>query len=454
MSEKILIINATIVNEGKVFKGNLLLEDGFISEIFEDSNLLSTINYQLTTIVDAEGKMLLPGIIDTHVHFREPGMTHKADLDSESRAAVAGGVTAIFDMPNTIPNAVTVDILEEKYKLASEKALCNFSFFAGATNSNFEELAKININEVCGVKLFLGSSTGNMLVDNKEVLQKIFSHLSLPLAAHCEDENIIKENTESYKLKYGEDIPANAHSLIRSSEACYKSTSEAVKMAAGFNSNLHILHVSTSAEIALFNNTTSLEDKTITSETCVHYLFFDDNDYEKLGTLIKCNPSIKSRADKLALIEALKEDSIDTISTDHAPHSLDEKQQKYLKSPSGIPMIQFSLIAMLELYHKGIISIEKIVEKMCHNPSTLYKIDRRGFIRKGYWADLTIVDLYSPWKLEKNNILSKCGWSPFEGYTFNSKVTHTIVNGRLVFENGSIDDTHKGKRMFFNRNIK
>ena len=415
------------------------------------NQLLPTPNSQLPTVIDAQGKFLIPGVIDTHVHFREPGLEYKGDINTESKAAVAGGVTGFFEMPNTIPNVVSLDVLDKKNHIASEKSLANYSFYLGAANNNTSELLKANPDEVCGVKLFLGTSTGNMTLGSKEALNELFSGLKIPIAAHCEDDAIIKSNLEFYKRKYGDDIPFRYHPMIRSAEACYKSTSEAIELAHKYNTRLHIVHVSTAKELELFNNSLPVNEKRVTAEVCVPYFFFDERDYDKFGALLKCNPAIKSEYDRLMLLEGLKNNSLDTIATDHAPHILEEKNNNYVKAPSGIPSVQHSLPAMLELYHKGIISLEKIVEKMCHNPAVCFNIDRRGFIRRGYWADLALVDLDSPWTVNKDNIVYKSKWSLFENYTFKSKVTHTFVNGHLCYDNGKFDESIKGRKILFKR---
>jgi len=450
MSNKIYIKNARIVNEGKIFQGAILIEDEKISNVFPKDETPENINPKQTTIIDAKGKYLLPGIIDTHVHFRDPGLTHKADIFTESKAAIAGGVTSFMDMPNTIPNVLTQTILENKFKLAAEKSLANFSFYMGASNNNLQEVLKTNPENVCGVKVFLGSSTGNMLVDNLEVLNEIFSKSKMLIVAHCEDETIIKNNIKIFKEKFGEDVPIEKHALIHSEEACFKSSNFIIKIAKKHNSRLHVLHLSTAKETDLFNNEIQLKDKKITSEVCVHHLWFNEKDYQKKGVLVKWNPSIKTENDQKALFEALMNDKIDIITTDHAPHKIEEKLNTYFKSASGGPFIQHSLPAMLEFFHNKKISLEKIAEKMCHNPAVCFNIKNRGFIRKGYYADLTLVDTNSPWEVNKSNILYKCGWSPLEGQKFNSKITHTFVNGNLVFENGKLNETVKGKRLLFN----
>jgi len=413
-----LIKNAEIVNENQVFKGDLLIENDFISKI---GNNISEEN--VDRVIDAEGKYLLPGVIDDQVHFREPGLTWKGDIESESRAAVAGGVTSFMEQPNTVPNAVTQELLEEKYRIAAEKSFANYSFMMGGTNDNLEEILKTNPRNVAGIKLFLGSSTGNMLVDNPETLKEIFSKTKMLIAVHCEDEATIRTNTEKYKKEYGDDIPMKYHHLIRSEKACYISSSKAVELAEKTGARLHIFHVSTAKETALFRNDIPLKDKKITSEVCVHHLTFTDADYETKGTLIKWNPAVKTQKDKDGLWEALLDDRIDVIATDHAPHTWEEKQHVYTKAPSGGPLVQHSLVIMLENFRNGKISLEKIVEKMCHNPAILFQIEKRGFIREGYKADLVLVDLKENFTVSKENILYKCGWSPLEGTEFHSKVT-------------------------------
>lgn len=443
---KTLIKNATIVNEIQIFESDLLIENDLILKI---SKNISEEN--IDKIIDANGKHLLPGVIDDQVHFREPGLTHKGDIESESRAAVAGGVTSFIEQPNTVPNAVTQELLEEKYKIAAEKSFANYSFSVGGTNDNLEEVLKTNPRNVAAVKLFLGSSTGNMLVDNPETLEEIFSKVKMPICVHCEDEKTIRENTEKYQKQYGEDIPVKFHHLIRSEEACYISSSKAVALAKKTGARLHIYHLSTAKEMQLFQNDIPLKDKKITAEVCVHHLHFTSEDYETKGTLIKWNPAVKTQNDKDRLWEALLDDRIDVIATDHAPHTLEEKDNVYTKCPSGAPLVQHSLIVMLEYFKKGKISLEKIVEKMCHNPAILFDIEQRGFIREGYKADLVLVDLNDKWTVSRENILYKCGWSPLEGTEFSAKVTHTFVNGHLAFDNGKISEEKHGERLLFER---
>jgi dihydroorotase len=442
-----LIKNAKIVNEGVIFEGDVLVEDNLIVEVADSISLKSSD----CMIIDAEGNYLMPGVIDDQVHFREPGLTHKGDIESESRAAVAGGITSFIEQPNTVPNAVTQEILEEKYQIAAEKSFANYSFMMGATNDNLEEVLKTNPKNVAGIKIFLGSSTGNMLVDNEAVLEKIFSCTSMLIAVHCEDEQTIKNNLEKYKEEFGEDVPVTAHHLIRSEEACYISSSKAVALAKKTGARLHVFHLSTAKEMELFTNKIPLEEKKITAEVCVHHLWFTNDDYETKGNFIKWNPAVKTDNDRKALWEALNDGRIDVIATDHAPHTLEEKSQKYLQAPSGGPLVQHALVAMFEAHHQGKISVEKIVEKMCHNPAKIFKIEKRGFIKEGYYADLVIINPGLPWSVKKENILSKCGWSPFEKYTFKSRITHTFVNGKLVYSGFKVKDIRAGERMLFDR---
>lgn len=443
---KILIKNAKIVNENQIIESDLLIENDLISRIGKNIS-----EEGVDKIIEASGKYLLPGIIDDQVHFREPGLTHKGDIESESKAAIAGGVTSFIEQPNTVPNAVTQDLLEEKYQIAAEKSYANYSFMMGGTNDNLEEVLKTNPRNVAGIKLFLGSSTGNMLVDNPETLENIFSKTKMLIAVHCEDEATIKSNTEKYKKEFGEDIPMKFHHLIRSEEACYLSSSKAVELAKKTGARLHIYHLSTAKETDLFRNDIPLKDKKITAEVCVHHLTFTDADYETKGTLIKWNPAVKTQHDKDGLWEALLDDRIDVIATDHAPHTWEEKQNVYTKAPSGGPLVQHSLQLMLENFQNGKISLEKLVEKMCHNPAILFQVEKRGFIREDYKADLVLVDLNETYTVAKENLLYKCGWSPLEGTTFHSKITHTFVNGKLAFENGKVDEQKHGERLLFDR---
>jgi dihydroorotase len=443
----ILIRNAKIVNEGTIFEGDVLIEGKMIVEIATQISAKSS----STKIIDAEGNFLLPGIIDDQVHFREPGLTHKGTVFTESRAAVAGGITSFIEQPNTVPNAVTQELLEDKYKIAAEKSFTNYSFMMGGTNTNLEELLKTNPKNVAGIKLFLGSSTGNMLVDNEEALEKIFSSTDMLIAVHCEDEATIKANLAKFQAEYGADIPVSAHPLIRSAEACYISSSKAVELAKKTGARLHVFHISTAKELELFSNKMPLEKKKITAEVCIHHLWFSDKDYDAKGNFIKWNPAVKTDDDREALWAAVLDDRIDVIASDHAPHTMEEKNQKYAQAPSGGPLVQHALVAMFEAYHKGKISIEKIIEKMAHNPAKLFKIDKRGFIKEGYYADLVIVNTGLPWTVNKDNILYKCGWSPFEGTTFKSRITHTFVNGQLVYNNSKVKDIHVGERLTFDR---
>lgn len=444
---RILIKNAKIVNEGSVFEGDVLIENEFIVEV-ADSISLKTSDCK---VIDAEGNYLIPGAIDDQVHFREPGLTHKGDIESESRAAVAGGITSFIEQPNTVPNAVTQEILEDKYQTAAVKSFANYSFMMGATNDNLEEVLKTNPKNVAGIKIFLGSSTGNMLVDNEAVLEKIFSSTPMLIAVHCEDETTIQNNLATYKEQYGDDVPVTAHHLIRSAEACYISSSKAVALAKKTGARLHIFHLSTAKEMELFTNKIPLEDKKITAEVCVHHLWFTDEDYKTKGNFIKWNPAVKTAEDRKELWKALNDGRIDVIATDHAPHTKEEKNQSYLNAPSGGPLVQHAVVAMFEAHHQGKITVEKIVEKMCHNPAKIFKIEKRGFIKEGYYADLVIVNPSLPWNVKPDNILYKCGWSPFENFTFKSRITHTFVNGEMVYNNFKVKDVRAGKRLLFDR---
>jgi len=446
MTKEILIQNATIVNESKIFKGDILIENEIITKI--SSKIKPTKNVE---VINAEGKFLIPGFIDDQVHFREPGLTHKANIATESRAAIAGGITTFIEMPNTVPQATTQHLLEDKFKIAAVDSYANYSFMFGGTNDNLEELLKTDPKKVAGIKLFLGSSTGNMLVDNEEVLEKIFSSTKMIISVHCEDEGTIRKNTAIYKEKYGDDIPLKYHPLIRSEEACYLSSSKAIELAKKTGARLHIFHLSTEKETHLFRNDIPLEEKQITSEVCIHHLWFSDKDYEEKGTHIKWNPAVKTEKDRLGLWKALLDDRIDVLATDHAPHTLDEKNNNYLNAPSGGPLVQHAIIALLEKVKEGVIPIEKAVEKMSHNPAKLFQIEKRGFIKEGYFADIVLIDMNKPQTVSKDNILYKCGWSPFEGTTFSSTITHTFVNGNLIYNNGVFNDEIKGKRITFNR---
>ena len=443
---RILIKNAQIVNEGKIFKSDILIENDLIAKISE-----TIPEENIDKIIDAEGEFLIPGVIDDQVHFREPGLTHKGDIESESKAAIAGGTTSFIEQPNTVPNAVTQELLEEKYKIAAEKSYANYSFSMGGTNDNLEEVLKTNPRNVAAIKLFLGSSTGNMLVDNPEILEEIFSQVKMPICVHCEDEATIRKNTEIYKEQYGEDIPVKFHHLIRSEEACYLSSSKAIELAKKTGARLHIYHLSTAKEMELFRNDIPLKDKKITAEVCVHHLHFTNEDYETKGSLIKWNPAVKTETDKNGLWEALLDDRIDVIATDHAPHTLEEKSNKYLSCPSGAPLVQYSLPVMFEYFQKGKISLEKVVEKMCHNPAILFEIEKRGFVKEGYKADLVLINPNAEITVSKENIFSKCGWSPLENETFHSEITHTFVNGFLAYENGKVSPEKHGERLLFER---
>lgn len=440
-----LIKNATIVNEGSSFIGDILVENGIIKKID------SSITANSFPVINATGKCLIPGLIDDQVHFREPGLIHKATIGTESRAAVAGGVTTFIEMPNTVPQATTQKLLQDKFDIAEKTSFVNYSFMFGGTNDNLEELLQTDPKTVAGIKLFLGSSTGNMLVDNLEVLEKIFSSTQLIISVHCEDEATIKKNTAHYKAIYGDNIPIELHPIIRSEDACYLSSSKAIALAKKTGARLHVFHLSTAKETGLFRNDIPLEQKQITAEVCVHHLWFSDEDYKTKGTHIKWNPAVKTAADRKGLWEALLDDRIDIIASDHAPHTLEEKSNPYMQAPSGGPLVQHTLLALLEKVKERVISIEKLVEKACHNPAKIFQIEKRGFIREGYFADLVLIDLDAPQTVAKENILYKCGWSPFEGITFSSKVTHTFVNGVLMYDHGVFNTTVKGKRITFNR---
>lgn len=444
---KTLIKNATIINEGLKFKGSVLIEDQIIKKVYPQV-IPAELYLADIEIFDASGLYLIPGVIDDQVHFREPGLTHKGDIFSESRAAIAGGVTTYMEMPNTVPQAVTQQELQKKYDRATEVSAANFSFYMGATNDNLEEVLKTDPKKVCGIKVFMGSSTGNMLVDDENTLSEIFKDAPTLVATHCEDEKTIQKNIEIARGRYGEQVPMSRHAYIRSDEACYISSSKAVELASKFSTRLHVLHLSSAKEMSLFSPG-NVTDKRITAEVCVHHLWFDDLDYLTLGTKIKWNPSIKTRKDKEALWEALLADKIDVIATDHAPHTIQEKNNTYFKAPSGGPLVQHSLVAMLELSRKGLISIEKVVQKMCHAPADLFRIENRGYIREGYFADLVLIDPNQSWVVSPENILYKCGWSPFEGVEFSNKVVATFVNGNPVFMNGQISDSVFGKRITF-----
>ncbi len=447
MKKTTLIKNANIVNEGTVFSGDILIEGEYIKRIADSISAKSADVH----VVDAEGKYILPGAIDDQVHFREPGLTQKANIETESKAAIAGGITSFIEMPNTNPQTTTIEKLEEKFKIAEKTSSANYSFMFGGTNDNLEEILKLESGQVAGLKLFLGSSTGNMLVDDPEVLEKIFKSTDMVISVHCEDEGTIKSNFKKYHDKYGDDIPIKYHPKIRSEEACYLSSSTAIELAKKTGARLHIFHLSTGKETELFSNKIPLKDKKITAEVCIHHLWFSDEDYEKKGTLIKWNPAVKTATDREQLWEALLDDRIDVIATDHAPHTIKEKNNVYTSAPSGGPLVQHALPAMLEMYHRGKITLEKVVEKMCHNPAILFQVEKRGYIREGYYADLVMVDLNNPWTVNKDNILYKCGWSPFEGTTFKSRITHTFLNGSLVYQNSKFSKEKAAKRLTFDR---
>jgi dihydroorotase len=440
-----LITNAKIANEGKVFVGDILIKGSFIDKIGKN------LSDPQANVIDANGQLLMPGAIDDQVHFREPGLTHKGTIFSESRAAIAGGVTSFMEMPNTSPPVFTQKLLEDKYEIASRTSIANYSFFMGTSNDNLEEVLKTDAKKVCGLKIFMGSSTGNLLVDEPRILEAVFSKFDSLIATHCEDEATIKKNLSDYREKYGEDCPVLYHPLIRSEEACYKSSSSAAGLAKKHGTRLHILHISTAKEILLFDNSIPLEKKKITAEACIHHLWFNDTDYEKLGMNIKWNPAIKTANDQQEILKAVLDNHIDVIATDHAPHTIEEKKNSYFNAPAGGPLVQHSIVAMLEFAKQGKISLEKVIEKMCHNPAILFQIDRRGFIREGYFADLVLIDENSPWKVQKENILAKCGWSPFEGQTFQAKVAKTWISGHLAYSNGQFDDSKMGERLHFLR---
>jgi dihydroorotase len=441
-----LIVNAKIVNEGQVIEGDVLIKGEYIEKI--GKNLQST---NAARVIDAKGQFLMPGVIDDQVHFREPGLTRKGDIFTESRAAVAGGVTTYMEMPNTVPPTFTQELLAKKYAIGAKNSLANYSFYIGASNDNLEEVLKTDLKKVCGLKIFMGSSTGNLLVDDPKVLEGFFSKWPGLIASHCEDEPTIRKNNDNAKAKYGEDVPIELHPQIRSEEACYKSSSFAIGLAKKHGTRLHILHISTAKETSLFSNKLPLEKKLITAEACIHHLWFSDSDYKQLGTKIKWNPAIKTAADREGIWKALLDDRIDVIATDHAPHTIEEKNGTYFKAPSGGPLVQHSLVAMMEFYQQGRIAVEQIASKMSHKPAILFRVEKRGFIREGYFADLVLVDPSSSWKVDKSNILYKCGWSPFEGQTFHSAVTHTWVSGHLAWEVDKLDESKMGMRLSFDR---
>jgi dihydroorotase len=441
-----LIKNASIVNENSKFVSDLLIRDGKIERI--DKVISMEGHYDL---IDAEGLLLIPGCIDDQVHFREPGLTHKATIFTESRAAVAGGITSFMEMPNTVPSAVTIEKLEEKYAIAQKTSLANYSFYLGTTNSNIEEIKRINPLEICGVKIFMGSSTGDMLVDDPQALEDVFHYSPTIITTHCEDDPMIKQNFQKYVAEFGETLPPKFHPLIRSEEACYKSSSFAVSLAKKYNSRLHILHISTEKELELFTNQIPLKEKRITAEACIHHLWFSEEDYERLGNFIKWNPAVKKASDRDAIMKAINDNIIDVIATDHAPHTFEEKSQIYSKAPSGGPLVQHALLAMLDKVKEGKITLEKVVEKMCHSPADLFQVSQRGYIREGYYADLVLVNPAQSTKVSRESILSKCKWSPFEGHSFSSSVDRTFVNGELVYNQGQLIDNSTGCRLSFDR---
>ncbi|MES2837435.1 MAG: dihydroorotase [Bacteroidota bacterium] len=442
----ILIKNASVVNEGKICIANILINNGLIEKISENE-----INEKAQHVIDAKGLHLFPGLIDDQVHFREPGLTHKGTIYSEAKAAVAGGITSFMEMPNTVPAALTQELLEDKYKIAEKNSLANYSFYIGTSNTNLEDILKTNPKNVCGVKIFMGSSTGNLVVDDKQALENVFKHVKLLIATHCEDDGMIKKNLETLKNKLGENIGAEMHPIIRNADGCYASSSFAVNLAKKHNTRLHILHISTEKELELFTNKIPLKEKRITAEACVHHLWFSDKDYATKGNFIKWNPAIKSETDRDAILKAVLNDTIDVIATDHAPHTIEEKNQSYLNAPSGGPLVQHSLLALIEMHKQGKISLEKIAQKTAHNVADMFSINKRGYIREGYYADLVLVDLNSKTTVTKENILSQCKWSPFEGTTFNSQIKTTIVSGKLVYHNGIFDESSRGMRLEFDR---
>ena len=443
---KLLIRNARLVNEGRIMETDVLINDGFIAQI--KSGLSDT---DVRQVIDANGQYLLPGVIDDQVHFREPGLTHKATIGSEARAAVAGGVTSFMEMPNTVPNALTQDLLADKYAIAAQTSLANYSFFMGASNDNLDQVLRTDPKTVCGLKVFMGSSTGNMLVDNERILDALFAQSPMLIATHCEDEATIRANTERYKAQYGDQATAELHPLIRNEEACYKSSSMAVELAKKHSTRLHILHISTADELPLFTNQIPLTEKRITAEVCVHHLWFDSHDYARLGNQIKCNPAIKAPHHKESLLAALLDDRLDIIATDHAPHTWAEKQQPYWQAPSGLPLVQHPLLLMLDFVQQGKLSIETVVRKMSHAPADCFRIDRRGYVREGYWADLVLIDMDKPTLVSNETTLYQCGWSPLEGHSFGATVTHTIVSGQLVYQRGKFLAAQSGQRLVFDR---
>ncbi len=442
-----LLYNGTIVNEGEQFLGSILIENECITEIFRDNVPQEILN--TSDVISCEGKVILPGIIDDQVHFREPGLTHKGSIETESKAALAGGVTTFMDMPNVAPQTTSIENLEQKLSIASQTAYANYAFYFGATNTNIDQLRALDKQLICGIKVFMGSSTGNMLVDDEQTLRQIFSEKDLPIAIHSEDEATIKANLTTYMAQYGDNIPFNCHPKIRSNEACFISTKKAIALAQQCDTRLHILHITTAEEMDLLSNA-NLSDKRITAEVCVHHLWFTDEDYAEKGAFIKCNPAVKSRKDRAALRNALIEGKIDVIATDHAPHTIEEKLRPYTKSASGMPLVQHSLLVMLELYKQGVVTLPLIVQKMCHNPAILFGIQQRGFLRKGYKADIAIVDLQGTTTVTKDTIAYKCGWSPLEGQTFSAKIEKTFLNGTCVYSDGKIQEKRMAQQVTFN----
>ena len=440
-----LIKNATIVNEGQQIIADVYIKNQRIEKIGHSLSIAGVKE------INAEGKYLFPGFIDDQVHFREPGLTHKAEIYTEAKSAVAGGITSFMEMPNTVPNTLTQELLADKYAIGAKRSLANYSFFMGASNNNLEEVLKTDIKNICGIKVFMGSSTGNMLVDNEKTLEGIFKNAPTLVATHCEDEATVRKNQQIFKEKYGDQLTPEMHPLIRSEEACYLSSSFAVELAKKHDTRLHILHISTGKETFLFQNDIPLKDKRITAEACIHHLWFSDEDYKTKGNFIKWNPAVKTAEDRDQILKAVLDNHIDVIATDHAPHTLEEKLQPYAKAPSGGPLVQHAFNALFELYHQGKISLEKIAEKTAHSLAICFQIEKRGFIREGYFADLVLVDLKDSYQVEKSNILSKCGWSPFEGQTFHSKITHTFVSGHLAYENGVFNESKLGERLSFER---
>lgn len=445
MAERYLIKGAELINEGVRSFQDLLIENGRIAKI------APSINHESATEINADGLILIPGAIDDQVHFREPGLTHKGEIYTESRAAVAGGVTSYMEMPNVIPQTVTQELLAAKYEIGAVRSLANYSFYMGATNTNIDEVLKTNPSNVCGLKIFMGSSTGDMLVDNEKVLETVFAQSPMLIATHCEDEATVRRNQSEYVAKFGDDIPMKYHPIIRSEEACYLSSSMAVSLAEKHNTRLHILHISTAKETKLFGNKLPLHEKRITSEACIHHLWFSDEDYENKGTLIKWNPAVKTAQDREGIWKALLEDRIDVIATDHAPHTKDEKRNPYTNAPSGGPLVQHALQAMIEQYKNGRISLERVVEKMAHAPAICFQVKERGFIREGYWADLVLLDLKGKEEVTASSLHYKCGWSPFEGQIFNSSIKSTFISGHLAYDNGVFNENHLGKRLDFDR---